>query len=250
VRKQRLKSVPVITTDAATSGTQSNGDHKAPAAPRLEPTPVPHEFRPRDADRSQKAILDAAKVEFAEHGLGGARVQRIAERAPINKQLIYYYFKSKEHLFVAVLEDIYSKIREAEKQLALDQFEPVVAIRRLTEFTWQYYLDHPEMLTLINSENLHRAKHLKKSKTIRERNSPLLSMLGQVLERGRVEGTLRGGIDPLQLYITITGLGYVYLSNNHTLSTIFGRNLMSPKALNERLAHVLDVVMAYVVREP
>ena len=115
-------------------------------------------------------------------------------------------------------------------------------------FTWNHYVGHPEFLHLLNSENLHRARHLRHSKRIREMNSPLIQTLGDVLERGRREGMFRGGIDPVQLYISIAGLAYFYLSNNPTLSTIFGRDLMSAKALAERLSHITEVVMGYVLR--
>ena len=120
-------------------------------------------------------------------------------------------------------------------------------MRRLVAFTWTHYLAHPEFLTLLNSENLHRAKHLKQSKRVREMNSPLVTMLGDLLERGRLDGTFRGGVDPVHLYISIAGLAYFYLSNNPTLSTIFGRDLMTPKALSERLSHITEVVMGYVL---
>lgn len=205
--------------------------------------------RSRDADRSQQAILAAASEEFAAHGLGGARVDRIAERAGVNKRLIYYYFGNKEDLFLAVLEDAYLHIREAERQLHLADLRPVDAVRKLTEFTWNYYLDHPEFLTLLNSENLHRAKHLEQSQRVREMNSPLIQTLGEILERGRLEGTFRGGVDPVQLYISIAGLAYFYLSNRHTLSAVFGRNLMTPKARNERLSHITDVILGYLLRD-
>lgn len=204
--------------------------------------------RSRDADRSQQAILDAARDEFAQLGLGGARVDRIAERASINKRLIYYYFGNKDDLFLAVLEDTYLRIREAERELHLTDLPPVDAVRKLTEFTWNYYLDHPEFLTLLNSENLHRASHLERSARIREMNSPLIRTLGDILERGRIEGSFRGGVDPVQLYISIAALAYFYLSNHHTLSTIFGRNLMAPKARSERLSHITEVILGYVLR--
>ncbi len=126
---------------------------------------------------------------------------------------------------------------------------PVEAVRRLVAFTWQHYVAHPEFLNLLNSENLHRARHLKQSKRIREMNSPLIQTLADVLERGRSAGLFRGGIDPVQLYISIAGLSYFYLSNNPTLSTIFGRDLMSGKALAERLSHITEVVMGYVLRD-
>jgi AcrR family transcriptional regulator len=207
------------------------------------------EPRGRDADRSRDAILAAARDEFAEHGLGGARVERIAERAALNKRLIYYYFENKDALFSAVLELTYLDIREAEKRLHLADLTPAEAVRKLTEFTWNYYLEHPEFLTLLNSENLHRARHLDGSDRVRELNSPLIQTLAEILERGRRDGSFRGGVDPVQLYISIAGLSYFYLSNNHTLSAIFGRNLMAPKARSERLSHICDVILGYVLRD-
>lgn len=210
------------------------------------PTPVAEE-RLRDADRSQNTILIAARDEFSEHGLGGARMDRIAERAGLNKRLIYYYFEDKERLFQAVLEQAYRDIREEEHQLNLLHLKPETALRRLVEFTWNYYLEHPEFLTLLNSANLHRARHLAQSERARQLNSPLIATLAEIIERGRAEGTFRGGIDPLQLYVSIAGLSYFYLSNNHTLSAIFGRDLMTPKAHNERLSHMCDVILGYVL---
>ncbi len=207
------------------------------------------EPRARDADRSQRDILDAARDEFALHGLGGARMDRIAERAEVNKRLIYYYFEGKERLFLAVLERVYEDIRSAEQQLELTQVEPTEAIRRLIAFTWNYSLEHPEFQTLLNSENLHRARHLKQSTKIAAMHSPLLQTLAGVLERGHKSGVFRAGVDPVQLYISIAGLSYFYLGNNHTLSTIFDRPLLGPKARVERLSHMTDLVLGYLVRE-
>ena len=207
------------------------------------------ELRTRDADRTQQEILRAAMDEFAERGLGGARIDNIAERAGVNKRLIYYYFGAKDELFLAVLEQTYADIREAERELHLETANPADAVRRLVAFTWNHYLAHPEFLTLLNSENLHRARHLKESQRIREMNSPLIQTLGDVLERGRRDGVFRGGVDAVQLYISIAALAYFYLSNNHTLSTIFGRDLMTPKALSERLSHITEVVLGYVLRD-
>ncbi len=207
------------------------------------------ELRTRDADRTQQTILRAAMAEFAGKGLGGARIDAIAERAGVNKRLIYYYFDGKDELFLAALEQTYADIRSAEQALHLESGDPVEAVRRLVAFTWKHYLEHPEFLNLLNSENLHRARHLQHSRNIREMNSPLIQTLGDVLERGRRAGVFRGGIDPVQLYVSIAGLAYFYLSNNPTLSTIFGRDLMSAKALAERLSHITEVVMGYVLRD-
>ena len=212
-------------------------------------SPPPTETRSRDADRSQRDILKAALAEFAEHGLGGARMDRIGQRAAVNKRLIYYYFQNKELLFLAVLEGAYEKIRTEEQQLNLTQVEPTEAIRRLISFTWHYYLANPEFMTLLNSENLHRARHLKQSAKAQALHSPLVALLADVLERGVKQRLFRAGVDPVQLYISIAGLSYFYLGNRWTLSAIFGRELLGVRAQVERLSHMTDLVLGYLVRE-
>ena len=200
----------------------------------------------RDPDRTRGAILDAATAEFARYGLGGARVDRIAAAAGANKRMLYYYFGDKERLFLAVLETAYARIRDAEQKLSLLDVAPVESVRRLVEFTWNYYLEHPEFMTLLNSENLHRASHLKRSSHARALNSPLIATLRVVLERGRRDGSFRSGVDPLQLYISIAALSYFYQSNNHTLSAIFGRDLAAPKAKRARVRHMHEVIQGYL----
>jgi AcrR family transcriptional regulator len=204
------------------------------------------EIRSRDADRTQQSILASATAEFAAHGFGGARIEAIAERAGVNKKLIYYYFDGKDELLLAVLEQTYADIRAAERELLLEEADPLQAIESLVVFTWRHYLAHPEFLALLNSENMLGAGHLKRSPRIRKMNSPLIDGLARVLERGEKSGELRGGIDPMQLYISIAGLAYFYLSNKHTLGTIFGRDLMGKGALDERLMHMTEVVRRYV----
>jgi len=204
------------------------------------------EIRSRDADRTQQEILAAATAEFAAHGFGGGRIEAIAERAGVNKKLIYYYFEGKDELFLAVLEQTYADIRAAERELHLEAMTPLQAIESLVVFTWRHYLAHPEFLALLNSENMQGAGHLKRSPRIRQMNSPLIDDLAKVLRRGEKSGELRGGIDAMQLYISIAGLAYFYLSNKHTLGTIFGRDLMQKNALDERLAHMTAVVVRYV----
>ncbi len=202
--------------------------------------------RARDPERTRAKILQAATREFARYGLGGARVDRIAERAGANKRMLYYYFGDKDALFLAVLEQTYERIRRAEQALHLLDGSPVEGVVRLVEFTWRYYLEHPEFLTLLNSANLHRARHLKRSPEIRSTNSPVIATLAELLRRGEANGTIRPGIDPLQLYISIAGLCWFFLSNNHTLSAVFDRDLATAKAREERLAHMRDVIAGYL----
>ena len=200
----------------------------------------------RDPEQTRARILAAAKAEFARVGLGGARVDQIAALAGANKRMLYYYFGNKDDLFRAVLEATYEHIRESEKALHLDEVDPLEAIRRLVAFTWNYYLDHPEFLSLLNSENLHRAEHLKQSTKVRRMHSPFVAMIGDIVERGRAAGVFRDGVDAVQLYISIAGLAYFYLANNYTLSAIFGRDLKAKKARDARLAHMTEVVLGYL----
>ncbi|MDQ0390992.1 TetR/AcrR family transcriptional regulator [Labrys monachus] len=205
-------------------------------------TPV----RIRDAEATQKRILAAAKKEFAKNGLGGARVDIIAEQAKSNKRMIYHYFESKEALFQRVLEDAYVDIRTAETKLELDHLDPKTALETLVRFTWNYYLAHPEFLTLVNSENLHKAKHLKKSQVIQAVSRPFVNMAEKLLARGVADRIFREGIDATQLNITIAAIGYYYLTNRFTGSIIFERDLMAPDALQQRLDFNIETVTRLV----
>ena len=149
-------------------------------------------------------------------------------------------------MFQKVLEMAYENIRQAEKRLHLQDLPPSEAIRRLTAFTWDYYIAHPEFIALLNSENLHQGRHLSGSERMQKMNTPLIATLADILERGRREGTFREGLDALQLYVTLAGMAYFYLSNRHTLAAVFGRDLMLPGARDERLAHMCEVALAYV----
>jgi AcrR family transcriptional regulator len=200
----------------------------------------------RDPGRTRAAILDAATQEFTAKGLAGARIDTIAKRAAANKRMIYHYFGDKEGLYLAVLEQTYAAIRTAEVGLELGGRDPVDGMRELIAFTWQYFLAHPEFLSLLGTENLHGAHYLKQSQRIRDLHSPLVGMLSDLLARGAKSGVFRSGVDPVQLYITIASLGFFYLSNRHTLSTIFGRDLGADDMIAARGKHVVDVVLAYL----
>ncbi|HRD97391.1 MAG TPA: TetR/AcrR family transcriptional regulator [Rubrivivax sp.] len=204
---------------------------------------------PRDPEQTRARILAAAKAEFARVGLGGARVDRIAALAGANKRMLYYYFGNKDELFRAVLEAAYEHIRESEKALHLDAFDPREAIQRLVAFTWNYYLEHPEFLSLLNSENLHQAEHLRQSTRVRRMHSPFVAMISDIVERGAQAGVFRSGVDAVQLYISIAGLAYFYLANNHTLSAIFGRDLKARRARDARLAHMTEFVLGYLRKD-
>ncbi|HYM33039.1 MAG TPA: TetR/AcrR family transcriptional regulator [Candidatus Cybelea sp.] len=200
----------------------------------------------RRPDVTRRRIFEAAAAEFAGKGLAGARVDEIARRAGSNKRMLYQYYGNKEALWLSVLEHAYEAIREEERLLDVGRLDPVEGMRRLVAYNVRYTGAHPEFIALLNSENLHRARYLKKSRKVQSLYSPLLAMIGDVLERGRRQGVFRSGVDPMQLYISIASLGYFYYSNIHTLSTIFGRKLSSAKARKARERHVVDMVLGYL----
>ncbi|WP_170327593.1 TetR family transcriptional regulator [Ruegeria arenilitoris] len=203
----------------------------------------------RDAEATKARILQAAKKEFAKHGLGGARVDEIAERANANKRMLYHYFGSKEGLFQTVLEAAYLDIRSAERKLNLEALSPSDALESLVRFTWKYYLKNPEFITLVNSENLHRARHIKSLPSLPETTRGLVEMVQDILKRGEECGEFRPGIDATQLNITIAAIGYYYLTNRFTGSYLFQRDMMDEQALNERLDFNVESIMRIVRKD-
>jgi TetR/AcrR family transcriptional regulator len=197
----------------------------------------------RDAKPTRELILEAATIEFATKGIGGARVDEIAARSGANKRMIYHYFGDKQGLYLAVLERTYEEIRVAETKLQLEELEPRAAMRKLIEFSFDYYTYHPHFIRLLDNENLHKARNLKRSTGIRQRHSPLVSMIDGLLKRGEASGVFRAGVDPIQLYISIAGLGYFYFANIHTLSAIFGINFAATDARAKRRRHVVDTIL-------
>ncbi len=202
--------------------------------------------RTRDAEATQKRILAAAKREFSRLGLGGARVDDIAEKANANKRMIYHYFGSKEDLFKKVLEDAYQDIRAAESKLDLKGLPAEAALEKLVRFTWKYYLDHPEFLTLVNSENLHKARHLKSSQNIEAINRPLHNMVQDILDRGVREGVFRAGLDEMQLNVTIAAVSYYYFTNRFTGAVVYKRDFMTEEALRARIDFNVDTILRLV----
>jgi AcrR family transcriptional regulator len=198
----------------------------------------------------RRRIVEAATEEFATAGYGGARVERISRSAGTVDRMLYYYFGSKEGLFRAVLENAYEELGAAEQQLQLAGADPVAGMRELVAFTWNYYLDHPEFIRLLNSENLHRGEHVRKSRRVKALSFPLLSILTDLLARGKALGRFRRDANPVRVYITIAALAYFYLSNRYTLSRFLGVDLMARAQRERWLAHITDVVLGSVARTP
>ena len=201
---------------------------------------------PRDPERTSASILAAAVTEFTEKGYAGARIDSIAATSGANKRMIYHYFGDKDGLYLAVLESAYVDIRSSEAGLKLTDLEPAKAVERLVAFTWDYFIAHPEFLSLLATENLHRAKFLKQSKRVLQLHSPLVSMISDVLKRGAASGVFRRGADPVHIYISIAALGIFYLSNRWTLSAIFARDLAGQAELRAWGKHIADLILGYL----
>ncbi|WP_347710822.1 TetR/AcrR family transcriptional regulator [Bradyrhizobium sp. CB1650] len=197
----------------------------------------------RDPAATRKKLLTSARLEFARHGFAGARVDEIAERAGVNKQLVYHHFGDKDALYLAVLEWVYADIREQERQLNLEGLPPERAIRKLIEASFDYLATNPDFIVLLNDENRGGARHVRGSTRLEAMHSPLIRSVSHILNEGVRSGVFRKGIDPIQLYISIAGLSYFYLSNTPTLSAIFGKDLSSRAARRARRRHVVDLVL-------
>jgi AcrR family transcriptional regulator len=202
--------------------------------------------RTNDPARTMADILEVATREFAEKGLAGARIDVIAESMRTSKRMIYYYFGSKEGLYLKVLEESYRRMRAMEAEAHLDDLPPEDALRKLVGQTLDYQWGHPEFARLVQNENIHRAQYLAQSKTIRKLNVPAIDGLRRVLERGQQERLFRAGIDPVDLHMSISALAVFHVSNRHTFSLIFQRDLESPAALIARRDSIIEMIVRFV----
>jgi AcrR family transcriptional regulator len=213
------------------------------AAPAFDRAPGVREMAAR---ATREAILRAATKVFAKHGFDGGRVEQISRAAKSYDRMIYYYFGSKEGLFVAVIEEQYRRFNEAEGDLALAGVDPVADLTAVIRFMWGYYLRNPEFITLLNTENLHRGRHVAKSPRTRDYSSPAVAVLGRLLERGIAAGVFRADLAARDLYLTIAGMAYFYLSNRYTLSAFLGEPLDSADALAHWERFLIDAVLRVV----
>jgi TetR/AcrR family transcriptional regulator len=197
----------------------------------------------RNPEATRNKLLLAARREFADSGLAGARVDEIAARAGVNKQLVYHYFGDKDALYLAVLEWVYEEIRSHELRLNLEGLPPERAIRKLIESSFDHLATHPDFILLLNDENRAGARHVRGSRKLETMHSPLVSMVSEILGEGVRNGVFRKGINPVHLYISIAGLSYFFFSNMPTLSAIFGKDLSSAAAKRARRKHVVDLVL-------
>lgn len=202
--------------------------------------------KPRDAALTKSRILEAATTEFAEHGYAGARIEQIVKAAQVNISLLYQYFESKEKLFIAVMEQAYGLMRASHRDFDVRHLAPVPAMASLIRWTFRIFIDHPRIIGLLNSENVSQGRHILKSDYIRSLYNPLLETIGSVLERGGATGVFRSDVDPMDLFVSMNGIGYFYLSNRYTLGVILNREMMTSRAIAHYEDHIVEVLLGFL----
>ncbi|MBZ6078254.1 TetR/AcrR family transcriptional regulator [Microvirga puerhi] len=196
----------------------------------------------------RRNIIAVASAEFVENGLSGARVDEIAAKTATSKRMIYYYFGDKEGLYLAVLEEMYARIRNFERSLDLAALPPREAIAALAGFTFDYHVENPDFVRLVMVENIHHARHLKSSRKIGELNLSAIEMIREVYQRGVGEGLFREGLDPVDVHLTISALSFYNVSNRATIRQVFGYDMGSADALKRRRACVIETVLRLLCR--
>ena len=204
--------------------------------------------RINDPERTMADILAVATREFADKGLSGARIDEIAAATRTSKRMIYYYFESKEGLYIAVLEEAYRRIRQIEAELQLEDLSPEDALRKLVGFTFDYQLANPDFIRLVMNENIHRGEFLAQSRSIQQLNVPAIGAVEAVYRRGVKDGVFRKDIDPVDLHMSISALCFFNVSNRHTFSLIFQRDLESSAAQIARRDSIIEMVVRFCRR--
>jgi AcrR family transcriptional regulator len=204
--------------------------------------------RARDPEATRRGILDAAFIEFSDNGLTGARVDAIAGRTQTTVRMIYYYFGSKSGLYRAVLEQSYAAVRNAEKQLRVEELPPVAAIRCMVEFIFDYHEANPRFSRLVSIENIHCAEHMAGSKTMQTVNAAVITSIAAILARGKKAGLFRADAEPIGVHWLMTAFCFFRVSNRHTLGTIFGVDPLSPELREDHRRMIVDSVLGYLQR--
>ena len=204
---------------------------------------------PRDAGFTRRRILDAALKEFATHGYGGARIDRVATEAEVSKPMIYNYVGDKDALYKAALKEAYVQIRDGERQIATDHMDPEDAIRELARFTMEHFIQKPWFISMLNTENLRKGATVREIEDVAEIQSTMIAQMRRILERGAAVGRFRTGIDPVELYIMMASLCFFPVSNQHTLRVVF-RAPIDTNWLMRRAEEAGEMLVRYLRVDP
>lgn len=192
-------------------------------------------------------ILEVAITEFSLKGLAGARIDEMAAATQTSKRMLYYYFGSKEGLYLAALEESYRRVRETESQLRLDDLPPLAALQRVVEFTFDHHQGNENYVRLVMAENINHGQFLAQSKSIQSLNVPAISAIEGLYQRGVAQGLFRTGLDPVDIHASISALCFFNVSNRYTFGLIFKRDMGSDEVLNQRKRSIVDMVLRFLL---
>lgn len=202
--------------------------------------------RVKNADATRENILDEALREFSHSGYSGARVDRIADKTRTSKRMLYYYFGSKEGLYLEVLKESYSRIRGLEAAFHLEDLPPMLALRKLVELTVDYQSTHSDFIRVIMTENIHRGEHIVRIPELKAVNRQIIRLITQLCKRGVAEGVFRDDIDPVHLHMNISALSFFNVSNQYTFGYLFGLNFSDKNTQAARREEIVDTITRYV----
>jgi AcrR family transcriptional regulator len=202
--------------------------------------------RTNDPARTMAEILAVATHEFADKGLTGARIDAIAAATRTSKRMIYYYFGSKDGLYLAVLEEAYRRMRAIESDLHLDDLPPAQALQKLVEFTYDHHRDNEDFIRLVMNENIQRGEYLRQSQSIQALNSNAIQSVQAVYDRGVAQGVFRAGLDPVDIHSAISAFTFFNVSNRHTFGLIFQDRASQDKANTLKRVHVVALILRFV----
>ena len=207
---------------------------------------VAKDTRRNDPERTREDILEVATEEFSEFGLSGARVDSIAEKTRTSKRMIYYYYGSKEGLYLAVLERAYRKIRSLESDLQLGELPPEEALRQLIGTTFDHDEQNPDFVRLVSIENIHHAMHMKRSSEIADLNISIIRTIKDIIDRGVQTGAFKRRADAIDIHMLISAFCFFRVSNRYTFGTIFERDLSEPQLYDRHKSMITDAVLSYL----
>ena len=207
------------------------------------------QLRGHDPERTRQDILNVATEEFASAGFSGARVDTIAERTRTSKRMIYYYFGSKEGLYLAALEKVYGELRAAEMSLDVTHDCPLDAMQRLIEVTFDYQEAHPEFVRLVNTENVNYGRYIEQSEAIRTLNVSIIDVLASILQQGQKQGIFRSDLDPVDVHMLISAFCFFRVSNQYTFGIVFQRDLSSPELRQRHRRMISEVILQWLTQK-
>jgi AcrR family transcriptional regulator len=200
----------------------------------------------RNADATRTKILQAAISEFGERGFAAASTDDMAERCGVNKRMIYYYYGSKEGLYLAALEAVFENLVTREREIKIEDLDPAAAIEAIINLKIDYYLENPHFVSFLSMENFYKARHLRKSKKLAGFRATLTDLITRILKRGQRGGQFRTDVEPVDFYVSMCALCIMYFSNQHTFGVIFEREMMTRANLERRRRTVIDFVLGYL----